>query len=72
VTAIAAISTGGWAPVAIRRDQLKDHDVGPILEEVKAGQCPKLNDIVDWSPTYKGYCAQWKSLAVKDGIQEHH
>jgi hypothetical protein len=38
VGATVVVAKGGWAPVATRWDQLKDHDVGPNLEEVKAGQ----------------------------------
>jgi hypothetical protein len=44
--------------------------MGPLLQEVEAGQRPEWKDIADRSPTYKGYWAQWKSLVVRDGVLE--
>jgi hypothetical protein len=40
VRAIAAVAADGWDPVALRREQLEDPDVGPILQEVETGQRP--------------------------------
>jgi hypothetical protein len=37
---------------------------------VEAGQRQEWKDIADRSPTYKRYCAQWKSLVVRDGVLE--
>jgi hypothetical protein len=42
------------------------------LKEVETGQCPELKSIANCSLTYKSYCAQWKSLAVRNGILKHH
>jgi hypothetical protein len=64
VRAIAAVAADGLDPAVIR-DQLEDHDVGPILEEARAAQRPKWKDIADRSPTYKCYWTQWKYLVVK-------
>jgi hypothetical protein len=72
VRAIATVAADGWDPVALRKEQLDDPDVGPILQEVETGQRPEWKDIADRSPTYKGYWAQWKSLAVMDGVLERH
>jgi hypothetical protein len=47
-------------------------DIGTILEEAETGQRPEWKDIADRSPTYKSYWAQWKSLAVRNGILECH
>jgi hypothetical protein len=58
VRAIAAVAADGWDPVALRREQLDDPDVGPILQEVETGQRPEWKDIADRSPTYKSYWAQ--------------
>jgi hypothetical protein len=55
----------------VRKEQLDD-DVGPILREVKAGECPEWKDIADHSSTCKGYGAQWNSLVMRDGVLEHH
>jgi hypothetical protein len=35
------------------------------------GQRPELNDI-ERNLTYENYWAQWKSLAVKNGLLERH
>jgi hypothetical protein len=72
VRAIAAVAADGWDPVALRREQLDDTDVGLILQEAETGQRPEWKDIADRSPTYKSYWAQWKSLAVRDGVLERH
>jgi hypothetical protein len=66
------VAGAGWDPVALRSEQLNDPDIGPILQEVKAGQRPEWKDIVDRSLTYKSYWAQWKSLAVRNGILERN
>jgi hypothetical protein len=47
-----------------------DDEMGPLLQEVEAGQRPEWKDIADRNPTYKGYWAQWKSLVVRDGVLE--
>jgi hypothetical protein len=62
----------GWDPVALRMEQLSDPDIGPILQEVETGQKLKWKDIANRNPTYKSYWAQWKSLAVRNGILEHN
>jgi hypothetical protein len=51
---------------------LADDDIGQLLQEVEAGQRPEWRDISDRSPVYKTYWAQWKSLAVRDGVLERH
>jgi hypothetical protein len=50
--------------------QLADDEMGPLLQEVEAGQRPEWKDIADHSPSYKGYWAKWKSLVVRDGVLE--
>jgi hypothetical protein len=56
--------------MALRTEQLNDPDIVPILQEVETGQQPEWKDIADRSPSYKSYCAQWKSLAVGNDILE--
>jgi hypothetical protein len=66
------IVADGWNPATLKMEQLNDQDVGPVLEEIKNGQCLDWKDNSDHSPTYKGYWAQWKSLTLRDGIPEHY
>jgi hypothetical protein len=68
----ATAAAAGWDPTALRTQQLNNQDIGPILEEAETGQRPEWKNIADLSPTYKIYWAQWKSLAVRNGIQERH
>jgi hypothetical protein len=56
----------------LRSEQLNDQDIWFILEEAETGQRPEWKDIADRRPTYKSYCAQWKFLAVRNGILERH
>jgi hypothetical protein len=72
VRVVTAAAADGWDSAALRREQLADEDVGPLLKEVEAGQRPEWKDISDRSPTYKSYWAQWQSLAVRDGVLERH
>jgi hypothetical protein len=59
VRAIAAVAAAGWDPAALRREQLNDHYIGPILKEVETAKRPEWKDIADSSPTHKSYGAQW-------------
>jgi hypothetical protein len=52
------------------REQLADYDMEQLLQEMEAGQCPVWKDIADHSSTYITYCAQWKSLVVREDILE--
>ncbi|PNF33868.1 hypothetical protein B7P43_G07231 [Cryptotermes secundus] len=70
IRAIGTLPAAGWDPVTLREEQLEDTDIGPILREVENGQRQKWQDIADRSPTYKSYWAQWKSLAVRNGVLE--
>jgi hypothetical protein len=58
--------------VALRTEQLNDQDIGPTLEEAETGRCQDWEDIISHSSMYKSYWAQWKSLAARNGILEHH
>jgi hypothetical protein len=60
----------GWDSASLRREQLADDEMGSLLHEVEVGRRPEWKDIVDRSPTYIGYCGQWKSLVVRDGVLE--
>jgi hypothetical protein len=41
VRAVAAVAAAIWNPATLRTDQLNNHDIGPVLEEVETGQCPE-------------------------------
>jgi transposase InsO family protein len=47
VRAIAAVAINGWDPMPLRREQLADPNVGPILQEVETGQRPEWKDIAN-------------------------
>jgi hypothetical protein len=72
VRSIAAVATAGWDPATLRREQLADPHIGPILQEIETGQRPKWKDIANRSPTYKSYWVPWKSLAVRNKILERN
>jgi hypothetical protein len=65
-----SVAAPGWDPATLRTEQLNGRDIRPILQEVETGVRPEWKDIADGSPTYKSYWAQWKSLAVRNGILE--
>jgi hypothetical protein len=66
------VAAAGWDPATLRREQLADPDIGSILQEIETGQRPEWKDIANRSPAYKSYWAQWKSLAVRNGILERN
>jgi hypothetical protein len=70
IRAIRTVAAAGWYPTALRTERLDNPDIGPILQELVTGQRPEWKDIAGCSPTYETYWAQWKLLAVKDGIWE--
>jgi hypothetical protein len=39
--AIAVAAAAGWDPTALRRKQLNDPEMGPMLEEVESGRRQK-------------------------------
>jgi hypothetical protein len=53
-------------------EQLNDQDIESILEEVETRQHREWKDIADCRPTCKSCWAQWKFLAVRNGILELH
>ena len=71
VRIVAVAAANGWDQQTLRREQLADN-IGPLMLEMEAGQCPKQRGISAWGPIYKSYWAQWKTLAVRDGMLQHH
>jgi hypothetical protein len=66
------VAAASWDPATLRTDQLNDPHIGPILREIESRQQLEWKDIADRSPTYKSYWAQWKLLAVRNGILERN
>jgi hypothetical protein len=58
-------------PCRLKKQQLHE-DWGPILQEVEAGGRPEWRYIIECSPIYKSYYAQWYCLVVKDSVLENH
>jgi hypothetical protein len=72
VRVIAAAAVDYLDCAALRRAQLADNDVGQILQEVEAGQCPEWKDIADYGPMQKSFWAQSNFLVVRDGVLQQH
>ena len=72
VRIVATAAANCWDRQALRREQLADNDLGPLIREMEAGQRPEWKDISDWGPIYKSYWAKWKSLTLRDGVLERH
>jgi hypothetical protein len=68
---IAATITDGRDHTAPRREELHDDDVGPILQEVEAGQHSEWV-FADHSFIDQSYWAQWNSLVGRDSVLEYH
>jgi hypothetical protein len=67
---ITTAAADGLDRASLRRKQLADDEVGPLLEEIESGQRQEWKDIAVRSPTYKSYWAIWKSPLVRDGVLE--
>jgi hypothetical protein len=67
---ISALPAADWDPLVLRTEQLNDTDIGPILQEVETGRRTERKNIADRNPKNKSYLAQWKSLAIRDGVLE--
>jgi hypothetical protein len=72
VRVVAAAPADGWDQQALRNEQLADPDLSRLMREVKTGQRTEWKTISDQGPIYKSYWAQWKSLAVRNGVLVRH
>lgn len=61
-----------WNRVALKGEQVVDHDLGQILQEFEAGQRPEWKNIAVLGPIKVNYRAQWKSAVLRDGVLERH
>jgi hypothetical protein len=67
---IAATITDARGHIALRKRELHDDVVEPILQEVEAGHHPEW-DSVGCSPICQSYRAQWNSPVVRVSVLEH-
>jgi len=58
---IVAAPADGWDYQVLRREQLADNDLGPLIQEIEAGRRTEWRDISNRGPIDKSYGAQWKS-----------
>ncbi|GFW77832.1 hypothetical protein TNCV_3404071 [Trichonephila clavipes] len=58
-----------WTDENIRKDQLADPEIKPILEfKESSDEKPSWQDIAPFHPTTKRYWALWNSLHLKNGV----
>jgi len=69
---VVTATADGWDQQALRTEQLADNDLGPLIQEIDTGRRPEWRDISNRGPIYKSYWAQWKSLALMDGLLMRH
>jgi len=72
VRMVIAAPADGWDHQDLRREQLADNDLGPLIREIEAGCRPEWRDICNRGPIYKSYWVQWKSFALRDGVLVRH
>jgi len=70
VRIVAIAAANGWDRQSLKRKQLADKDLVPLIQKIESGQRQEWKDISDWGPVYKSYWGQWNSFAMKDGVLE--
>lgn len=68
VQAIVMEVPAEWSDAAVRKDQLEDADIGPVLSAVELGVRPTRAEVAGTSEVAKCYFAQWDSLFVENGV----
>ena len=65
-------STGGWNliynPVVLRRKQLADPDIAPVLKWKESGRRPFGQEVCVSSPATRHYWSSWGLLVIKNGM----
>jgi hypothetical protein len=72
VRIVATGAADGWDQQALRREQLADNDIGPLMREMEPGRRPEWKDVSDRGPIYKSYWAQWKSHVLRNRVLVRH
>ncbi|GFY31405.1 integrase_H2C2 domain-containing protein [Trichonephila clavipes] len=58
-----------WSDESVRKDQLADPEIKPIMEfKESSDEKPSWQDIAPFHPTTKRYWALWNSLHLKNGV----
>ncbi|KFM56688.1 Retrovirus-related Pol polyprotein from transposon 412, partial [Stegodyphus mimosarum] len=69
ITASTLADPDPWTDKEIRKDQLQDRDIKPIIELMEtSNRKPTWQDISSYSPTTKQYWALWDSLHIRNGV----
>ncbi|GFS58380.1 integrase_H2C2 domain-containing protein [Trichonephila clavipes] len=58
-----------WSDESVRKDQLADPEIKPIIEfKESSEEKPSWQDIAPFHPTTKRYWALWDSLHLRNGV----
>ncbi|GFV62220.1 hypothetical protein TNCV_2034981 [Trichonephila clavipes] len=69
VTAPSTLALDPWSDESVRKDQLADPEIKPIIEfKESSDKMPSWQDIASFHPTMKGYWALWDSLHLRNGV----
>ncbi|GFX96440.1 retrovirus-related Pol polyprotein from transposon 412 [Trichonephila clavipes] len=69
VTTPSTSSLDPWSDESVRKDQLADPEIKPIIEfKESSGEKPSWQDIAPFYPTTKRYWALWDSLHLRNGV----
>ncbi|GFV50399.1 retrovirus-related Pol polyprotein from transposon 412 [Trichonephila clavipes] len=69
VTTPSTSALDPWSDESIRKDQLADPEIKPIIEfKESSDEKPSWQDIAPFHPTTKCYWALWNSLQLRNGV----
>ncbi|GFW14980.1 uncharacterized protein TNCV_4659411 [Trichonephila clavipes] len=69
VTAPSTSALDPWSDESVRKDQLADPEIKPIIEfQESSDEKPSWQDIAPFHPTTKRYRALWNSLHLRNGV----
>ncbi|GFT84902.1 retrovirus-related Pol polyprotein from transposon 412 [Trichonephila clavipes] len=69
VTAPSTSAVDPWSDESVRKDQLADPEIKPIIEfKESSDEKPRWQDIAFFHPIMKPYWALWDSLHLRNGV----
>ncbi|GFX22405.1 retrovirus-related Pol polyprotein from transposon opus [Trichonephila clavipes] len=69
VTTPSTSALDPWSDESVRKDQLADPEIKPIIEfKESSDEKPNWQDIAPFHPTTKRYWALWDSLHLRNGV----
>ncbi|GFX97020.1 retrovirus-related Pol polyprotein from transposon 412 [Trichonephila clavipes] len=69
VTTPSTSALNPWSDERVRKDQLADTEIKPIIEfKESSDEKPSCQDIAPFHSTTKCYCALWDSLHLRNGV----